>query len=233
MPSTSAHLLAWALQMNCTIAQMLEMPFYHPVVEEGLRTALRDTQAKLDAAPSRCDAPPDDSRRSDRRPLRRAFFRVTPCGRNASPMLPQRNNLFRIVKSRYARCRNESTQAIDRQTKSVKSSIRHRSCFDGCSCAYHPSIARPSLLASSATRPSLLHHHRGVHMSARELEIQKLQKDWDTNPRWKGIKRGYTRRRRHPPARLAAGRAHARASAAPRSCGTSSTTSRSSTRSAR
>jgi dihydrolipoamide dehydrogenase len=44
-----AHLLSWALQMNCTIGQMLEMPFYHPVVEEGLRTALRDTQAKLEA----------------------------------------------------------------------------------------------------------------------------------------------------------------------------------------
>src|SRR3978361_463196 len=29
-------------------------------------------------------------------------------------------------------------------------------------------------------------------MSARELETQKLQKDWDTNPRWKGIKRGYS-----------------------------------------
>ena len=43
-----AHLLSWALQMRLTIAQMLEMPFYHPVVEEGLRTALRDTQAKLD-----------------------------------------------------------------------------------------------------------------------------------------------------------------------------------------
>ena len=43
------HLLSWALQMKCTIAQMLEMPFYHPVVQEGLRTALRDTQAKLDA----------------------------------------------------------------------------------------------------------------------------------------------------------------------------------------
>jgi len=27
---------------------------------------------------------------------------------------------------------------------------------------------------------------------SRELEIQKLQKEWDTNPRWKGIKRGYT-----------------------------------------
>ena len=43
-----AHLLAWALQMNLTVAQILEMPFYHPVVEEGLRTALRDAQAKLD-----------------------------------------------------------------------------------------------------------------------------------------------------------------------------------------
>jgi dihydrolipoamide dehydrogenase len=44
------HLLAWALQMELTIAQMLEMPFYHPVVEEGLRTALRDARAKLERA---------------------------------------------------------------------------------------------------------------------------------------------------------------------------------------
>lgn len=44
-----AHLLAWAAQQRLTIAQMLAMPFYHPVVEEGLRTALRDAQAKLDA----------------------------------------------------------------------------------------------------------------------------------------------------------------------------------------
>ncbi len=29
-------------------------------------------------------------------------------------------------------------------------------------------------------------------MSARELETQKLQKDWDTNPRWNNIKRGYS-----------------------------------------
>lgn len=36
-----AHLLAWCLQMELTIEQMLAMPFYHPVVEEGLRTALR------------------------------------------------------------------------------------------------------------------------------------------------------------------------------------------------
>jgi dihydrolipoamide dehydrogenase len=47
------HLLAWAKQMNLAIEQMLEMPFYHPVVEEGLRTALRDAQAKLEAAQKR------------------------------------------------------------------------------------------------------------------------------------------------------------------------------------
>src|SRR5450756_1700608 len=45
-----AHLLAWALQNKMTVAQMLEMPFYHPVIEEGLRTALRDLDHKLRAA---------------------------------------------------------------------------------------------------------------------------------------------------------------------------------------
>ena len=42
-----AHLLAWALQNQMTVAQMLDMPFYHPVIEEGLRTALRDLDLKL------------------------------------------------------------------------------------------------------------------------------------------------------------------------------------------
>ena len=42
-----AHLMSWAHQQNMTIQQMLEMPFYHPVIEEGLRTALRDTESKL------------------------------------------------------------------------------------------------------------------------------------------------------------------------------------------
>jgi len=36
-----AHLLAWSHQQGLTVGQMLQMPFYHPVVEEGLRTALR------------------------------------------------------------------------------------------------------------------------------------------------------------------------------------------------
>ena len=37
-----AHLLAWAMQSGMTVQRALEMPFYHPVVEEGVRTALRD-----------------------------------------------------------------------------------------------------------------------------------------------------------------------------------------------
>lgn len=45
-----SHLLAWALQNKMTVAQMLEMPFYHPVIEEGLRSALQDLKAKLRAA---------------------------------------------------------------------------------------------------------------------------------------------------------------------------------------
>lgn len=44
-----AHLLTWAHQMKMTVPQMLDMPFYHPVIEEGLRTALRDADAKLKA----------------------------------------------------------------------------------------------------------------------------------------------------------------------------------------
>ena len=45
------HLLSWAHQQRLTIAQMLEMPFYHPVIEEGLRTALRDADTQVQASP--------------------------------------------------------------------------------------------------------------------------------------------------------------------------------------
>jgi dihydrolipoamide dehydrogenase len=45
-----AHLLAWARQNEMTPAQMLAMPFYHPTIEEGLRTALHDVDGKLRAA---------------------------------------------------------------------------------------------------------------------------------------------------------------------------------------
>ena len=46
-----AHLLSWAVQNKMTVAQMLDMPFYHPVIEEGVRTALRDLNAKLHLGP--------------------------------------------------------------------------------------------------------------------------------------------------------------------------------------
>jgi len=46
------HLLAWARQQEMTLKQMLAMPFYHPVIEEGLRTALRDAHSKLSQAPA-------------------------------------------------------------------------------------------------------------------------------------------------------------------------------------
>ena len=45
------HLLAWAHQAGLTVDQMLDMPFYHPVVEEGLRTALRDLAKELQKPP--------------------------------------------------------------------------------------------------------------------------------------------------------------------------------------
>jgi dihydrolipoamide dehydrogenase len=52
------HLLAWAVQAGLTVDQMLEMPFYHPVVEEGVRTALRDLAANLQKGES--DVDPDE-----------------------------------------------------------------------------------------------------------------------------------------------------------------------------
>jgi dihydrolipoamide dehydrogenase len=41
------HLLAWALQLELTVEDMLKLPFYHPVVEEGLRTALKEANKKI------------------------------------------------------------------------------------------------------------------------------------------------------------------------------------------
>lgn len=42
-----AHLLALAIEQEMTVQQLLAMPFYHPVVEEGLRSALRDLAKNL------------------------------------------------------------------------------------------------------------------------------------------------------------------------------------------
>ena len=45
------HLLAWCVQRGDTVQQMLDSPFYHPVIEEGLRTALRQLASDLHLPP--------------------------------------------------------------------------------------------------------------------------------------------------------------------------------------
>ena len=68
--------------------------------------------------------------------------------------------------------------------------------------------------------------------ATREQQAAALDKDWAENPRWKGIKRGYSAA---DVVRLRGSLQieHTLAGAAPRSCGTWSTPSPSSTRSAR
>ncbi len=50
----TAHLLAWSVQLDLTVDRMLELPFYHPVIEEGIRTALRQLGRELRLPPSAC-----------------------------------------------------------------------------------------------------------------------------------------------------------------------------------
>lgn len=50
-----AHLLAWAIQREMTVFELLRMPFYHPTVEEGLRTALRNLAMQVRTQPSSFD----------------------------------------------------------------------------------------------------------------------------------------------------------------------------------
>jgi dihydrolipoamide dehydrogenase len=42
-----AHLLAWAVEQQMTVERALEMPFYHPVIEEALQDALLELKAEL------------------------------------------------------------------------------------------------------------------------------------------------------------------------------------------
>jgi dihydrolipoamide dehydrogenase len=43
------HLLAWCIQQEMTVGEILQMPFYHPVIEEALQAALYDLYDKVDA----------------------------------------------------------------------------------------------------------------------------------------------------------------------------------------
>lgn len=42
-----AHLLSWVIEQKLDVNKVLSFPFYHPVIEEGLRTALRDLRSKM------------------------------------------------------------------------------------------------------------------------------------------------------------------------------------------
>ncbi len=42
------HLLAWSIQTGMTVGQMLQMPFYHPVIEEALQAALNNVYNKVE-----------------------------------------------------------------------------------------------------------------------------------------------------------------------------------------
>lgn len=52
-----AHQLAWLVQLGITAEQALQLPFYHPVLEEGLRTALQDLRRQLPERERRPDLP--------------------------------------------------------------------------------------------------------------------------------------------------------------------------------
>ena len=46
-----AHLMAWCIQQDLTVFDLLRMPFYHPVIEEALQAALRDLASKVEDRP--------------------------------------------------------------------------------------------------------------------------------------------------------------------------------------
>jgi len=43
-----AHILAWSIQQELTVGDLLQMPFYHPVMEEALQAALYDLYSKVE-----------------------------------------------------------------------------------------------------------------------------------------------------------------------------------------
>jgi len=60
-----AHLLAWSIGREETVWSLLRKPFYHPVFEEGLRSALQDAAGKLEGPGTTelllCNATPQEA----------------------------------------------------------------------------------------------------------------------------------------------------------------------------
>ncbi len=46
-----AHLLAWCIQQDLTVFDLLRMPYYHPVIEEAIQAALRDMARQVEQQP--------------------------------------------------------------------------------------------------------------------------------------------------------------------------------------
>ena len=46
------HLLAWSIQQRHTVEEILQLPFYHPVLEEALQGALMNLLGKIEKKPS-------------------------------------------------------------------------------------------------------------------------------------------------------------------------------------
>ncbi len=56
-----AHLLAWAIQQELNVFQILRKPYYHPSVEEGLRKALRELSHQVTQQPKHIEIAACDS----------------------------------------------------------------------------------------------------------------------------------------------------------------------------
>jgi len=54
-----AHLLAWCIDEQMTVPQLLRKPFYHPTMEEAVQGALRDVLPKIEGGVDSSDVPPD------------------------------------------------------------------------------------------------------------------------------------------------------------------------------
>jgi len=44
-----AHLLAWAVEQELSVFDLLKMPYYHPTIEEGLQSVLQDLRRKVNS----------------------------------------------------------------------------------------------------------------------------------------------------------------------------------------
>jgi hypothetical protein len=80
-----------------TVEQMLSMPFYHPVVEEGLRTALRDLDAQIKALGRAACDDSDQVREHDAANSRRLSVKM--------PSTPGLQQLLGATADRRSRCR--------------------------------------------------------------------------------------------------------------------------------